>query len=136
MAEVGKKSPRAYRGEKKEKKFVVWRKKNGGWRISPAKNGHVRNVQNSPYCKTEKRQRREKNALGPLGEEKRKKIVIWKKKFFVGCKNKMLVGKKTCRLGKKMSVGEFPLPKTDMSGMSGIPCNARPKNGRGGKKTP
>ena len=32
-----------------------------------------------------------------------------------------------------MSVGEFPLPKTDMSGMSGIPCNARPKNGRGGK---
>ena len=35
---------------------------------------------------------------------------------------------------KKMSVGEFPLPKTDMSGMSGIPCNAGLKNGRGGKK--
>ena len=48
----------------------------------------------------------------------------------------MLVEKKTCRLKKKMSVGEFPLPKTDMSGMSGIPCNARPKNSRGGKKRP
>ena len=35
-----------------------------------------------------------------------------------------------------MAVGEFPLPKSDMSGMSGIPCNARPKNGRGGKKHP
>ena len=35
-----------------------------------------------------------------------------------------------------MSVGEFPRPETDMSGMSGIPCNARPKNGRGGKKRP
>ena len=53
---------------KKEKKFVVWKKKvfgrlekqnvgwkknlsvekqNVGWRISPAKNGHVRNVRNS-----------------------------------------------------------------------------------------
>ena len=37
---------------------------------------------------------------------------------------------------KKMSVGEFPLPKTDISRMSGIPWNARPKNGRGVKKTP
>ena len=37
---------------------------------------------------------------------------------------------------KKMLVGEFPLPRTDMSGMSGIPWNARPKNGRGGGKTP
>ena len=48
----------------------------------------------------------------------------------------MLVGNKTCRLKKKMSVGEFPLPKTDMSGMSGIPWNAGPKNGRGGRKRP
>ena len=48
----------------------------------------------------------------------------------------MLVGKKTCRLKKQTSVGEFPLPKTDMSRMSRIPCNARPKNGRGGKKSP
>ena len=37
---------------------------------------------------------------------------------------------------KKMLVGEFPLPKTDMSGMSRIPCNATPKNGRGEKKPP
>ena len=37
---------------------------------------------------------------------------------------------------KKKSVGEFPLPKMGMSGTSGIPCNARPKNGRGGKKRP
>ena len=70
------------------------------------------------------------------GGKKGKKSSSGKKKFFVGWKNKMLVGKKTCRLEKKMSVGEFPLPKTDMSGMSGIPCNARPKNGRGGKKSP
>ena len=48
----------------------------------------------------------------------------------------MLVGKKTCWLKKKMSVGEFLLAKMDMSGMSRIPCNARPKNGRGGKKSP
>ena len=44
--------------------------------------------------------------------------------------------KKNLAVEKKMSVGEFPLAKTDMSGMSGIPCNARPKNGRGGKKRP
>ena len=29
-----------------------------------------------------------------------------------------------------------PLPKKDMSGMSGIPCNARRKNGRGGENPP
>ena len=44
--------------------------------------------------------------------------------------------KKKLSVDKKMSVGEFPLPKTDMSGMSGIPWNATPKNGRGGKKHP
>ena len=64
----GKTRPRAYRGEKKGKKFVIWgkkvfcrlekqnvgwkknlsvEKKNVGWRISPPKNGHVRNVRNS-----------------------------------------------------------------------------------------
>ena len=37
---------------------------------------------------------------------------------------------------KKMLVGKFPLPKTDMFGMFGIPCNARPENSRGGKKRP
>ena len=42
--------------------------------------------------------------------------------------------KKNLSVEQKMSVGEFPLPKTDMPGMSGIPCNARPKNGRRGKK--
>ena len=77
----GKKRPRAYRGVKKEKKFfrhlekkkicplekqnVGWKKnwsvkkENVGWRISPAKNGHVRNVRNSLECNTEKRQSRE-----------------------------------------------------------------------------
>ena len=48
----------------------------------------------------------------------------------------MLVGKKTSRLKKKMSVGAFPLPKTETSGMSGIHCTARLKDGRGGKKRP
>ena len=67
-AEAGKKRPRAYRGKKKGGKIVIWKKKvfgrlgnqnvgwkknlsvekkNVGWRISPAKNGHVRNVRNS-----------------------------------------------------------------------------------------
>ena len=81
----------------------------------------------------------ENSPLGPGG----KKGVRWNMKilsvsnfmFFVGWKNKMLVETKNL-LVEKLSVGEFPLPKTDMSGMSGIPCNARPKNGRGGKKTP
>ena len=79
----------------------------------------------------------ENSPLGPRG----KKGVRWNIKILsvgkkiVGWKNKMLVGKKTVG-EKKMSVGEFPLPKTDMSGMSGIPCNARPKNSRGGKKKP
>ena len=78
-----------------------------------------------------------KNALGPIGEKNEKKCHLdEKKKLFVGWKNKMLVVKKTCRLKNKKSVGEFPLPKTDMSGMSGIPWNARPKNSRGGKKRP
>ena len=48
----------------------------------------------------------------------------------------MSVEKTKCWLEKKLSVGEFPLPKKDMSGMSGIPCSATPKNGRGGKKLP
>ena len=51
-------------------------------------------------------------------------------------KNKLLVGKKNLSVEKKMSVGEFPLAKTDMSGMSGIPWNATPKNGTGGNQPP
>ena len=44
-----------------------------------------------------------KHALGPIGGGKRKKSLSFgKKKFFVGWKNKMLVGKKTCRLKKKV----------------------------------
>ena len=64
------------------------------------------------------------------------KILSVGKTFFLS------VGKTKCSLEKKllvekkMSVGEFPLPKTDMSGMSGIPWNATPKNGRGGEKPP
>ena len=67
--------------------------------------------------------------------KKKKKSSFGMKRFFVGWKNKMLVGEKTCPLKNKVPVGEFPLPKTDMSGMSGTPCNARLKNGRGGEKT-
>ena len=70
------------------------------------------------------------------GGKKEKKSSSGKKSFLSVVKNEMLVGKKTCRLKNKMSVGEFPLPNTDMSGLSGIPCNARTKNGRGGKKAP
>ena len=69
------------------------------------------------------------------GVKKGKKSHLEKRGF---CRlEKQNVGwKKNLSVEKKMSVGEFPLPKTDMSGMSGIPCNARPKNGRGGEKTP
>ena len=90
-----------------------------------------------PLPKTcQKRQRREKNALGPTGEKKREKKCHLEKKVF-GWLEKQNVGwKKNLSVEKKMSVGEFPLPKTDMSGMSGIPWNATPKNGRGGKKPP
>ena len=45
-----------------------------------------------------------KNALGPLGGEKKRQIRHLEKKKIAGWKNKMLVGKKTWRL-KKMSVG-------------------------------
>ena len=61
-----------------------------------------------------------------IREKSEKNSSFGTKKNFVGWKNKMLIGQKTCRLKKKMSIGEFPLPKTDMSGMSGIPCDARP----------
>ena len=70
------------------------------------------------------------------GEKKGEKIVIWKKKVFSWLEKQNVGWKKNLSVEKKMSVGEFPLPKTDMSGMSGIPCNARTKNGRGRKKTP
>ena len=46
----------------------------------------------------------------------------------------MSVGKKLS-VGKKMSVGEFPPPKWQWK-CADIPWNARPKNGRGVKKTP
>ena len=62
---------------------------------------------------------------------------------FAGSKNLFFVGwkknagwKKNSSVEKKCQLGNFPLPETDMSGMSGIPGNARPKNGRGGKKRP
>ena len=66
------------------------------------------------------------------GEKGGGKSSFGKKSFLSVEKTKCWL-EKNCRLKNKMSVGEFPLPKTDMSGMSGIPCNARPKNGRGGK---
>ena len=63
--------------------------------------------------------------------------ILFVRNFFVCRLEKQNVDwTKKIRLKTKMSVAEFPLPKTDMSGMSGIPCNARPKNGRGGKKRP
>ena len=61
---------------------------------------------------------------------------VKKKKAFCRLEKENIGRKKNLSVEKKDSVGEFPLPKTDMSRMSGIPCNARPKNGRGGKKRP
>ena len=64
------------------------------------------------------------------------KILSVRKTFFLAVrKTKFWLENKFVRW-KKMSVEEFPLPKTDMSGMCGIPWNARPKTGRGGKKRP
>ena len=48
----------------------------------------------------------------------------------------MLVGKRNLSVEKKCRLENLPCKKTEMSGMSGIPWNARPKNGRGGKKPP
>ena len=84
-----------------------WKKKrsvgktNVGWRISPAKmamemSGH------SLECKTEKRQRREKTPLGPIG---RKKIICWLGNFFfVGWATEMSVGKNASGW-KRLSTG-------------------------------
>ena len=149
-----KKSPRAFRG-KKRKKFVIWKKiffcrlekqnvgwkknlpvgkKNVGWRSSPAKTdmSGVPEFPVMPDRKTAEAGKKHPRAYKAGG--KRKKNCQLEKKKFVGWKNKMLVGK-NLSVETKKSVGEFPLPKTDMSGMSGIPCRTRPKNGRGGKKT-
>ena len=70
------------------------------------------------------------------GGKKREKKSSFEKKVFGRLEKQNVGWKKNFSVEKKMSVGEFPFPKTDMSGVSGIPCNARPKNGRGGKKTP
>ena len=77
----------------------------------------------------------EKNALGPIGEKKGGKKVcqLETKKKFVGWKNKMLVVKKNLSVEKKMSVGEFPLPKAEMSGHS-LECKTEKWQRRG--KTP
>ena len=48
----------------------------------------------------------------------------------------MLVGKKKLSVEKKMSVGEFPLPKTDMSGVPEFPVMQDRKTAEAGKKRP
>ena len=64
-----------------------------------------------------------KNALGPIGGKKREKKSSFGKKIY--WLEKQNVGwRKNLSVEKKMSLGEVPLPKTDMSGMSGNPCNA------------
>ena len=69
-----------------------------------------------------------------MGIKKGKKVCHLEKKNFCRLENQNVGWKKNLSVEKKRSVGEFPLPKTDMSGMSRIPCNARPNNGRGGEK--
>ena len=74
----------------------------------------------------------ENSPLGPRGKKGvcwNMKILSVRKKNLVGWKNKMLIGQKTFRLKKKMSVGEFPLPKWQWK-CPYIPWNARPKNGK------
>ena len=53
----------------------------------------------------------ENSPLGPRGKKSVRwnmKILSAEKLFFVGWKNKMLVGKKTCRLKKKCRLENFP----------------------------
>ena len=78
-----------------------------------------------------------KNPLGPIGgEKKKKKVCHFEKKSFSS------FGKKHCWLKKKNvgwkknSVGEFPLPKTEMSGMSKFPVMQDQKTAEAGKKPP
>ena len=63
------------------------------------------------------------------GGEKRvwgKKFVIWRKKVFCWLGKQNVGWKKNLSLRKKLSVGEFALPKTEMSGLREI----SEKNGR------
>ena len=66
-----------------------------------------------------------KKTLGPLGGKKKKKVCHLEKKVFCWLV-KQNVGWKKIFSWKKMSVGEFPLPKTEMSGLREI----SQKNGR------
>ena len=110
-------------------------KTNVGWRISPAKNGHVRNVRNSPECKTEKRQRREKNALGPIGEEKKKKNCHLEKKVF--CRlEKQNVGWKEDLVEKKCWLENFPCLKRTCPECPEFPVMQDRKTAEVGKKRP
>ena len=93
------------------KKIVGW-EKSVGWRICPAIPG---NVWAFPGMQDRKTADAEKKPLGPIGGGK--KFVIWKTKV-VGCGIFLLVGEKKLSVGKKMSVGEFPLLFQEMSGHS------------------
>ena len=56
--------------------------------------------------------------------------------FFVGWKNKNVGWKNNLSVEKKMSVGEFPLPKTDMSGVPEFPVMQDQKMAEAGEKRP
>ena len=129
-AQVGKKRPRAYRGEKKEKKIVIWKKKSFvGWKNKMLVEKKCR--LEKFHC--QKRTCPECPEFPVMQDQKTAEVGKKRPRAYRGEKK----GKKVCRLEKKkMADGEFPLPKTDMSGMSRIPCNARLKNSRGGEKPP
>ena len=113
-------------GEKcRLKKNVGWKKK-VGWKISPAIPGNVRTF---PGMQDQKTAEAEKNALRPIGGGKKKTVRHLEKK-------KLSVGKTKCWLEKnlsvekKMSVGEFPLPKAEMSRHS-LECKTEKRQRRG-----
>ena len=114
-AEAGKKTPRAYRGG--GERFIIWRKKNCrlGGKICRLKKKCW--LENFPYhsrkCPDIPWNARPKNGRGVKKPPRsyrggEKSFSFGQKKFFVGWKNKMLVGKKTCRLKKKCRLENFP----------------------------
>ena len=82
----------------------------------------------------------ENSPLGPRG----KKGVRWNMKIFsvqktfflVGWKNKMLVGKKTCRLKKKCRLENFPSQKRTCPECPEFPVMQDRKTAEAGKKRP
>ena len=70
------------------------------------------------------------------GKKREKNSSCEKKRFFVGWKNKMLVGKKTCWLKKKCRLENFPCQKRTCPECPEFPVMQDRKTAEAGKKCP